>query len=299
MSRIPLVIALLLGMGLGGGAVYLLQSRFPMDEARVRGVVSEMLAAHDEQAPVMINTPPMDVATLGRMIDNYLMSNPKLLQRMSDALDIEVRAEKVAATREAIGKYRGAIFNEPGQIVVGNPDGDVTLVEMFDYNCSYCRGALPDLVQLMAEDPNLRVVLKEFPILSQQSVDAARVAVLVAEQPVDYWAFHQKLFTSRGQVTLDTALAAAKDLGLNPVTLQLDMQSAAVTSVIEKSYDIAKALNITGTPTYIIGDEMIPGAVPIEQIKTRIANMRACGKTVCASSGWFKLLSSMRSNPAA
>jgi protein-disulfide isomerase len=285
MSRILVVIALLLGLGVGGGAVYLIRPTPAPDEAAVRGIVTEMLAAHDAQAPVMIDTPPMDVATLGPMIDDYLMSNPKLLQRMSEALDTQVHAEQVAATRDAIGEYRQAIFNEPGQIVVGNPDGDVTLVEMFDYNCGFCRGALPDLAQLIAEDPQLRVVLKEFPILSQESVDAARVGVLDSEQPVDYWAFHQKLFTSRGKVTGQTALDAARDLGLNPITLQLDMQSAAVTSVIQKSYDIAKALSITGTPAYIIGDEMIPGAVPIEQLKTRIANMRACGKTVCSSSG--------------
>src|SRR5690606_30539246 len=135
----------------------------------------------------------------------------------------------------------------------------------FDYNCSYCRGALPDLATLIAEDPNLRVVLKEFPILSQESVDAARVGVLVAEQNVDYWTFHQKLFTSRGQVTGQVALAAAKDLGLNPVALQLDMQSQKVSDVIQKSYDLAKALNVSGTPTYIIGDTLIPGAVPIDQ----------------------------------
>ena len=95
--------------------------------------------------------------------------------------------------------------------------GDVTLVEMFDYNCGYCRGALPDLATLIAEDPNLKVILKEFPILSKDSVDAARVAVLVAKSRVDYWTFHQALFSSRGQVTGETALDAAADLGLNPV----------------------------------------------------------------------------------
>ncbi len=256
-----------------------------LGDADVRAIVAEVLAERDAKAaaaePAKMNTPPMDVATLGPMIDSYLMDNPRILQRMSDALNSEIKLAQAAETRDLIGKYREAIFNDPDRIVVGNPDGDVTLVEMFDYNCSYCRGALPDLAALIAEDPNLRVVLKEFPILSQESVDAARVAVVVSRQPVDYWAFHQKLFTSRGQVDEAVALKAAADLGLNPGMLKLDLQSDKVTSVIQKSYDIAKGLNISGTPTYIIGDELIPGAVPIDQLRTRIKNMRACGKTAC------------------
>ena len=256
-----------------------------LGDADVRAIVAEVLAERDAKAAaaeaVKMNTPPMDVATLGPMIDSYLMDNPRILQRMSDALNSEIKLAQAAQTRDLIGKYREAIFNDPDRIVVGNPDGDVTLVEMFDYNCSYCRGALPDLAALIAEDPNLRVVLKEFPILSQESVDAARVAVVVSRQPVDYWAFHQKLFTSRGQVDEAVALKAAADLGLNPGMLKLDLQSDKVTSVIQKSYDIAKGLNISGTPTYIIGDELIPGAVPIDQLRTRIKNMRACGKTMC------------------
>ena len=166
--------------------------------------------------------------------------------------------------------------------MLGNPDGDVTLVEMFDYNCGYCRGALPDLATLIAEDPNLRVVLKEFPILSKSSVDAARVAVLVGEADVDYWAFHQALFTSRGQVDKDTALAAADDLGLNPVALELDMESRRGRRAIQKSYDIAKALNITGTPTYIIGDEMIPGAIGIDELRSASPTCAPAASTACA-----------------
>jgi protein-disulfide isomerase len=219
------------------------------------------------------------------MIEKYLMGNPRILQRMSDALELEIRTAEAAAAKAAIAEWREAIYEDPDHIVIGNPQGDVTLVEMFDYNCGYCRGALPDLATLIAEDPNLKVVLKEFPILSEGSVEAARVAILVSRQPVDYWAFHQALFTSRGQVTKDTALTAAQDLGLNPVSLELDMNGADVTAVIQKSYDIAKALNISGTPTYIIGDELIPGAIGIEGLRERIRNMRACGATQCPPSG--------------
>jgi protein-disulfide isomerase len=165
--------------------------------------------------------------------------------------------------------------------VLGNPEGDVTLVEFFDYNCGYCRAAMPDMAQLLAEDPNLRVVLKEFPILSNESIDAARVSALVNDADVDYWAFHEALFTSRGQVDKKVALDAAAALGLSPVSLELDMGTEAVSQLIQTSYEIAKELNITGTPTYILGNEIIPGAIGIDDLRDRIANMRACGETQC------------------
>ncbi len=215
------------------------------------------------------------------MIESYLMGNPRILQDVSNALEAEIRAEEAETARVAIASMRDEIFNDPDSIVVGNPQGDVTLVEMFDYNCTYCRSALPDLAALIAEDPNLRVVLKEFPILSAESVDAARVAVLVGESDADYWTFHETLFTSRGQVNGEVALAAAEDVGLSRASLALDMQTDRVAQAIEKSYTIARALNITGTPTYIIGEEVIPGAIGLDELRLRIANMRECGKTLC------------------
>ena len=138
--------------------------------------------------------------------------------------------------------------------------------------------ALPDLATLLDQDKNLRVVLKEFPILSKESVDAARIAVLVNEKkPADYWAFHQALFTSRGQVNADTALDAAQKLGLSRVDLELRSGEPEVAAVIQKSYELAKKLNVTGTPTYIIGDEIIQGAIGLDELKSRIENKLELG----------------------
>ncbi len=284
-----LAIAALLGLLVGGAVVSLMTSRPAsptVDEATVRSIVAEALAQRDSNTPAAapMNLPSIDAADLNPMIEDFLMSNPRLLERMSQALETEVRIAEAAAAREAIGNMREAIFDDADQVVVGNPDGDVTLVEMFDYNCSYCRGALPDLATLIAEDPNLRVVLKEFPILSQDSVDAARVGVLVSREDVDYWTFHEALFTGRGPVTGAAALAAASELGLSAVDLELRMNDESVSSAIQKSYDIARGLNVTGTPTYIIGDEIIPGAIGIDELRMRIGNMRECGNTVCAPS---------------
>ncbi|WP_332701693.1 DsbA family protein [Devosia sp.] len=286
MSRVTLVLVALVGI-LAGALGYSVVSKpaVQTDTAAVQVLIDEAIAAYDGARPAAQAAPQdvaaIDPATLNPLIESYLMGDPKILQRMSVALDTTLQAEERAQATGAIASMQEAIFNDPGQVVLGNPEGDVTLVEFFDYNCGYCRAALPDMAALLAEDPNLRVVLKEFPILSNESIDAARVAVLVGDADVDYWSFHEALFTSRGQVDKQVALAAAADLGLSPVSLELDMGTEAVSQTIQTSYEIAKALNITGTPTYIIGNEIIPGAIGIDELRARIANMRACGETKC------------------
>ena len=289
MSRVTLALVALVGILAGALGYSVLNKPAPQtDSVAVQALIDDAIAAYDiKRLAAMAAAPVEDVAaispeTINPLIESYLMSDPKILQRMSIALDTTLQAEEREQATTAIASMQDAIFNDPKQVVVGNPDGDVTLVEFFDYNCSYCRAALPDLAALLAEDPNLRVVLKEFPILSNVSIDAARIAVLVGDADVDYWTFHEALFTSRsGQVDKQVALDAAAGLGLSPVNLELDMGTEAVSETIQTSYEIAKALNITGTPTYIIGNEIIPGAIGIDELRTRIANMRACGETKC------------------
>lgn len=252
-----------------------------MQESDVRAMVAEML--DDKTLPAQMNTATIDPATIHPMIESYLMANPRILERMSTALRTEVETEDREKSRVALASMQSEIYQDPDHVVIGNPDGKVTLVEMFDYNCGYCRSSLPDMAALIEANPDLKVILKEFPILSEESVDAARIAVVVARSDVDYWAFHTDLFTSRGKVTKQTALDAAAKLGLNPVTIELDAQSDDVGHVIQRSYDIAQAVGTSGTPTYIIGDDVIPGAVGREELQKRIDNMRDCGKTVCPS----------------
>jgi protein-disulfide isomerase len=287
MSRVTVVLVALAGILAGAlGYASLVKPAAQTDTVAVQALIDEAITAYDAQRIAAAPAPAQDVATIAPetinpLIESFLMSDPKILQRMSVALDSTLREEERAQSTAAIASMQDAIFNDPRQIVVGNPEGDVTLVEFFDYNCGYCRAALPDMAALLAEDPNLRVIFKEFPILSNESIDAARVAVLVGDADVDYWAFHEALFSSRGKVDKDVALAAATDLGLSQVNLELGMGSAVVAETIQTSYEIAKALNITGTPTYIIGNEIIPGAIGIDELRGRIANMRACGQTQC------------------
>lgn len=287
MSRVTLALVALVGILAGAFGYSLLGNPAPQtDTVAVQALIDEALSAYDarrigEASMAPQDVPEIDAATLNPLIESYLMSDPKILQRLSVALDTTLQTEQLEQSTTAIASMQDAIFNDPGQVVLGNPDGDVNLVEFFDYNCGYCRAALPDMATLLAEDPNLKVILKEFPILSNESIDAARVAVLVGDADVDYWTFHETLFTSRSQVDKQVALDAAAALGLSPVALELDMASEAVANKIQTSYEIARALNITGTPTYIIGNEIIPGAIGIDELRTRIANMRKCGQTQC------------------
>ncbi|WMT90466.1 DsbA family protein [Pelagibacterium sp. H642] len=268
----------LLGAGL---AVSLATRPEPgLSSTEVERLIAEALPA---QAPANTDgAADIDTAALGPIIEDYLMANPRLLERMSVALETEMRAEESERARIALDAMHDDIYNDPANIVLGNPEGDVTLVEMFDYNCGYCRQVVADVMSLVEEDPNLRVILKEFPILSQGSVDAARVGVLVNDADVDYQAFHTALYSSRGAVDGESALSAAEQLGLSRVSLQLDMNTQEVSDALQRTYSIAQALGITGTPTFIIGDEVIPGAVPKEQLVQRIENMRACGATTCS-----------------
>ncbi|GLQ18569.1 DsbA family protein [Maritalea porphyrae] len=236
--------------------------------------------APSETAPAL--STPVDTSDLGPAIESYLMANPSILQRMSVALQAETERTQNEQARVALASLQSQIYDDPDHVVLGNPNGDVTLVEFFDYNCGFCRQALADVMQLLDEDKNVRVILKEFPILSQGSVDAARIAVLVQrEKDVSYLDFHTQLFASRGQIDKGAALKAAQSLGLNPVDLELQMGDQSVTDVISRSYQLAEALGISSTPNFIVGDELLRGAVGIDEMREKVKNMRKCGKATC------------------
>jgi len=284
MSRLSFALVLLVGLLAGGlGTLLLRPAAAPLDAGAVRSIITDLLQKH-EGAPAA--TAEFDPGKVNTLIENYLMSDPTILQRMNDKLAEQKRVAARQAEKAVIDANSAAIYHGDGNVVLGNPKGDVTLVEMFDYNCSYCRGALPDLVNLMAEDKNLKVILKEFPILTAGSVDAARVALLVAQDPkINYWDFHRQLFSQRGEVGATQALQVAEQLGGDRVELMLDMNKPALNGIIQQNYNLAKALNTSGTPTYILGDEMIPGALGIDQLRLKIANIRKCGSTECTAGG--------------
>ena len=190
---------------------------------------------------------------------------------------------EAAKQASAVKKHANLIFNSPRGVVVGNREGDVSFVEFFDYNCGYCKRAMIDMMELMKGDPKLRVVLKEFPVLGQGSVEAAQVGIAVRMQDPSgkkYLDFPQKLLTGRGQADRARALAAAKEAGLDMAKLEKDMQSPEIRATLEENLKMAEEMGLNGTPSYVIGDQVVVGAVGLASLKEKIANAR-CGKATC------------------
>jgi len=211
------------------------------------------------------------------IVKDYLLKHPEVIQDVMSALEKkqqEAEAEKAATT---IKQNNATLFNSPHQVVLGNPQGDVTVVEFFDYNCAFCKRALPDMLTLLKTDANLKFVLKEFPVLGEGSVEAAHVAVAARMQDPTgkkYVEFHQKLLGGRGPADKARALAVAKEVGFDMPRLEKDMASGEVTTTINEDMKLADALGVNGTPSYVVGSEVVVGAVGLDALKEKIAAER-------------------------
>jgi protein-disulfide isomerase len=212
-----------------------------------------------------------------RIVKDYLLAHPEVLQEVIGELEKRQSEAEAAKHREGVRQYSQALFHSPRQVTIGNRQGDVTLVEFFDYNCGYCKRALSDMLNLMKEDSKLRVVLKEFPVLGPGSVEAAQVAVAVRMQDPTgkkYLEFHQKLLGGRGQADRAHALAVAKEIGLDMARIEKDMASDEAKATLEENMQLAEALGLNGTPSYVIGREVVVGAVGLTALKEKVGIAR-------------------------
>ncbi len=190
------------------------------------------------------------------------------------ALDTILR--EVIVRNPEIIVWRDELLNDPASPVGGNPDGDVTLVEFFDYQCPYCKTIFPSIQALLAEDRELRYVFKEIPILGKDSVFAARAA-LAARRQGKYQEFHKVLMPTRGKLTETRVMRLAEKVGLDVDRLRRDMADRTIGDMIRRNLELADALGIYGTPAFIVGDTQVPGAVEIDTLKTLIARARQKG----------------------
>ncbi len=223
-------------------------------------------------------------AEIEAIIKDYLLQKPEILREAIDVLEAREKAAEAKAREKVVSDPSSTLFSPANQAVIGDPAGKITLIEFFDYNCGYCKRALSDLARLMKDNPDLRVVLRDFPILSPGSVEAAKIAnaFLRQFQGEKFWEFHRKLLGSHGPVGKTEALAVAKDLGADMDKLAKDADSASITAGIEESEKFAKSLQVSGTPTYVIGEDVAVGAVGYDELETKIANIKKCGKAICS-----------------
>jgi protein-disulfide isomerase len=234
-------------------------------------------------APLGLGTGPTsaDQSRVERIIRDYLTKNPEILVEMTTELDKRQAADQTAQQQKAISDNADAIFRSPVSHVAGNPNGDVSVVEFFDYNCPYCRQALPDVVKLVNDDGKIRLILKELPILSGDSVAAAKL-VLASNKQGKYFEMHQKIFSQAGKADKEKALRIAKELGLDVDQLQKDAEDPEIKKSLDEAKDLAQKLNLQGTPLFLIGDRVIAGAPDdlFDQLKAKVAEVRQEG---CAS----------------
>ncbi len=217
------------------------------------------------------------------IIRGYLLAHPEVLEEAMAELNKRQAAAEAEKHEASVATNADAIFNSPRGVVLGNKDGDVTFVEFFDYNCGYCKRAMADMLELMKSDPKLKVVLKEFPVLSEGSVEAAKVAVAVRMQDPSgkkYLDFHQRLLGGRGPADKARAMAAAKEAGLDTARIEKDLASPEVRATIEENFKLAESMGMNGTPSYVIGKQVVIGAVGLDSLKEKIGVAR-CGKATC------------------
>lgn len=222
-------------------------------------------------------------AAIGAIVKDYLLNNPEVIQDALVELDRRQKdAEKVAA-KKALGEFTSALTSPQRNVVLGNPNGDVTLIEFMDYNCTYCKRSLVDVRDLIKADPKLKVIIRDFPVLGPDSVEASQVAVAVKNQLKGdkYWDFHAKLMDSRGRVGKERAMQVAKEAGVDMGRLAKDVDSVDTRGFIEESMRIGDALKLQGTPAFIVGDEIVFGAVGLDPLKTTVASVRQCGRATC------------------
>ncbi|MGG7518022.1 DsbA family protein [Allorhizobium undicola] len=219
---------------------------------------------------------------MGEFIKEYLIANPEIMLDVQDALQKKQEAARAAMANQAVASAKDEIFNAKTDISLGNPKGDVTIVEFFDYNCGYCRHALSDMNQILKDDKNVRFVLKEFPILGPESVAAHRVSAALKQiAPEKYPEFHQTLMSGGTRATEESAMEVATSLGLSEDELRKVMKASPNDATVKQTYQLAQNLGINGTPAYVIGTEVISGAIGADELEAKLKNMRSCGKSDC------------------
>jgi len=213
-----------------------------------------------------------NVEAIEKIVRNYLMKNPAVIREAMQALQAQELKEKQERAANQMKELRNEILSDPGSPVGGNAKGDVSIVVFFDYNCGYCKQTVPKLQSISEKDPLVRIVFKEFPVLGPQSMFAAKAA-LAASRQGKYIEFHNALMTAES-TDEDSVKNISKTLGIDYSKLLKDMADPQIDEQITRTQRLAGSLDINGTPAYIIGDRIIPGAIDAESLTNILAAER-------------------------
>ena len=216
-------------------------------------------------------------AAFQKEVRDYLIAHPEVLVEAMDALQAQQQAQQAVNDKQIVADNQAALLQDANSWVGGNPDGDITVVEFMDYRCGYCRKAFAEVEELVKADGNIRFVVKEFPILGEDSVISSRFAVAVRRLHGDeaYKKAHDALITLRGQPDQANLGKLASDLGLDANAIFAEMQSDEVTNIIKANHAMADKLQISGTPTFVVGDQVIRGYMPLDAMQQLVADERA------------------------
>lgn len=215
-----------------------------------------------------------ETKAIEQIVRDYIVAHPEVLIEAMTSLEAKETAARKKAQTSALNKNRKAIFNDPSSFVAGNPKGDVTIVEFFDYNCGYCKRAVAPLLDAVAKDGKVRLVLKELPILGPSSVTASHAA-LAAQRQGKYMELYKALYAHKGPLDDEAVFNIAADVGLDIKQLSKDMMDPAIAKTISRNEELADALGISGTPGFIIGDKYYAGAQSHDELVAAIKLARA------------------------
>ncbi len=220
---------------------------------------------------------------LGKFIREYLIENPEIIAEAQAALELRLAEQEKVRVRDMIAGMSDRLYNAKDDVIIGNPDADVTIVEFFDYNCGFCKRAMNDMQEIVSIDPNVKFVLKEFPILGEESIDAARVSMAVSKIAPEKGAeFHMALLGGGGRANKAKAMKVAEDLGVDLAALDTALEDEKLLDPVSVTYGLAQELGINGTPSYVVGNEAVYGAVGVTELLLKVKNLRLCGETTCS-----------------
>jgi protein-disulfide isomerase len=226
--------------------------------------------------------PALDRAQIEAIVHDYIVSHPEVLLEAQAALEKKQAEQQKVAQAQIIRDSAPELYHAKWDGVLGNPDGKVTIVEFFDYNCHFCRGAMKDMQNIIAKEKDVRFVLKEFPVLGPDSQRASIVSMAFKKlMPEKYGEFHQKLLGGEGRADEASAIKIAVSLGANEKALRQAMKDPSIIQDFTKTYELADKLAINGTPTYVVADQVISGALGQKVLDEKLAQARACETGSC------------------